>query len=232
MHRWVHFLLHTYLEIEIKGVSYMDFEQLVKARHSAVNFEQDITMTEQDFKQIFELTKLAPSAYNLQFTNYLVITDDDKKEKVRELSYGQYKIHTASAVVIVLGDKNSLTAEAASKIYSPLKMLNMIDEVEYDMTLQAIENFQQGLKNNAHGIELELARNVGIHAMFFMLSAKHYGFDTCPMHVHNVEQLREEFRIPAHLEPVMMITVGKSVDRTRPRGYRKPVGEFVQFNLF
>lgn len=75
-----------------------------------------------------------------------------------------------------------------------------------------------------------LALNVGLHAMLFMLSAKYFGFDTCPMHVHNVEELRKEFNIPHHLEPIMMITIGKSVDKVRSRGYRKPVGEFVNFN--
>lgn len=208
----------------------MNFDDLVKSRHSAMNFIENEQMTEEDFKNIFELTKLAPSAYNLQFTNYLVITDQEKKERVKELSYNQYKIHTASGVVIVMGNKNSIEMPEVEKIYSPLKLLNMMDEVEYDMTMDIIKGYSDGLKNNPHELNLELVRNAGIHAMLFMLSAKHYGFDTCPMHVHNVEELRKEFNIPNHLEPVMMITIGKSVDKVRARGYRKPVGEFVNFN--
>ncbi|MER2029595.1 MAG: nitroreductase family protein [Solibacillus sp.] len=208
----------------------MNFEELVKSRHSAMNFIENEQMTEEDFKNIFELTKLAPSAYNLQFTNYLVITDQEKKERVKELSYNQYKIHTASGVVIVMGNKNSIEMPQVEKIYSPLKMLKMMDEVEYDMTMELIKGYSDGLKNNPHELNLELMRNAGIHAMLFMMSAKHYGFDTCPMHVHNVDELRKEFSIPDHLEPVMMITIGKSVDKVRARGYRKPVGEFVNFN--
>lgn len=208
----------------------MNFEDLVKSRHSAMNFIETEQMTEEDFKNIFELTKLAPSAYNLQFTNYLVITDQEKKERVKELSYNQYKIHTASGVVIVMGNKNSIEMPEVEKIYSPLKMLKMMDEVEYDMTMELIKGYSDGLKDNPHELNLELMRNAGIHAMLFMMSAKHYGFDTCPMHVHNVEELRKEFNIPDHLEPVMMITIGKSVEKVRARGYRKPVGEFVNFN--
>ncbi len=210
----------------------MNLEQLALSRHSAVNFVKDFKMTEADFKQIFDLTKTAPSAYNLQFANYLVIMDEEKKDRVFELSYKQYKIHTASAVVIVLGDRNSIEQENAEKIYGPMKMLQMMDEVDYNQTLELIKGYADGLKAAPHQLQLELTRNAGIHAMLFMLSAKHYGFDTCPMHVHNVDALREEFHIPAHLEPVMMITIGKSVDKERPRGYRKPVGEFVQFNSY
>lgn len=210
----------------------MEFQQLTTSRHSAVNFQKDFIMTEDDFKNIFELTKTAPSAYNLQYTNYLVITDEAKKERVRELSYGQYKIHTASAVIIVMGDKLGAAKENAEKIYGPMKMLKMIDEVDYDTTMDVIEKFNDNLQSNKEQLHLEIARHAGIHAMLFMMSAKNLGFDTCPMHVHNTEALRSEFSIPENLEPIMMITIGKSVDQVRPRGYRKPVGEFVQFNNY
>lgn len=210
----------------------MNFEELVKSRHSAVNFIENEKMTEEDFKKIFELTKLAPSAYNLQFTHYLVITEEEKKERVKELSHHQYKIHTASAVIIVMGNKNSIEEVEAEKIYGPMKMLKMMDELDFEMTMNQIKGFKEKLKANENNFNVELTRNVGIHAMLFMLSAKHYGFDTCPMHVHNVDELRKEFSIPDHLEPIMMITIGKSVDKVRPRGYRKPVGEFVSFNEY
>lgn len=208
------------------------FDELLKARHSAVNFVKEAKMTEEDFKRIFELTKLAPSAYNLQMTNYLVVIDEEKKEKVRELSYNQYKIHTASGIVIVLGNKNSIERETVENLYRPMVQLKMMDEVDYITTLNTIEQFANELKLDERALSLELTRNAGIHAMLFMLSAKSLGFDTCPMHVHNVEALREVFNIPEHLEPIMMIAVGKSVDKVRPRGYRKPVNEFVQFNTF
>lgn len=208
----------------------MSFEQLVNARHSAMNFIAEEKMTEEDFKKIFDLTKLAPSAFNLQFTDYLVITDEQKKERVLELSYNQYKIHTASAVVIVMGNKNSIEMPEVEKIYGPLKMLKIMNEVDYEVTLKTINDYGEALKQRPNDLSMELARNVGLHAMLFMLSAKHYGFDTCPMHVHNIDDLRKEFSIPDHLEPIMMITIGKSVDKVRARGYRKPVGEFVQFN--
>lgn len=210
----------------------MNFQQLATSRHSAVNFIKDFVMTADDFKQIFELTKSAPSAYNLQYTNYLVIMDTDKKERVRELNFDQYKIHTASAAVIVMGDKFAANKEQAEKIYGPMKMLKMIDEVDYNVTMEVIEKFNANLQNDSIQLNSEIMRHAGLHAMLFMMSAKNLGFDTCPMHIHHVDELRKEFAIPENLEPVMMITIGKSVDKVRPRGYRKPVGEFVQFNTY
>ncbi|MBQ0139100.1 MAG: nitroreductase family protein [Kurthia sp.] len=210
----------------------MDFQQLITTRHSAINFIKDFKMTEDDFKRIFEATKSAPSAYNLQYTNYLVITDEEKKERLRELNFDQYKIHTASAAIIVMGDKSGAEKFNAEKIYGPMKMLKMIDEVDYDTTMEVIEKFNADLQANPSLLTNEIMRHAGLHAMLFMLSAKNLGFDTCPMHIHNIDAVREEFSIPSNLEPVMMITIGKSVDKERPRGYRKPVGEFVQFNNY
>lgn len=128
-----------------------------------------------------------------------------------------------------MGNKNSIEMSEVEKIYSPMKMLKMMDELDYEMTMNGIKGYSDRLKDNPNDLDVELARNVGLSAMLFMLSAKHYGYDTCPMHVHNVGQLREEFSIPTHLQPIMIITIGKSVDKVRPRWYRKPVGEFVNF---
>ena len=124
----------------------MNYEELVTTRHSAVNFMENEKMTEDDFHKIFELTKLAPSAYNLQFTDYLVITDENKKERVKELSYNQYKIHTASAVIIVMGNKKSIEMSEVEEIYKPMKMLKMMNEIDYDMTMDAIKKYSDGLK--------------------------------------------------------------------------------------
>ncbi|MER1987172.1 MAG: nitroreductase family protein [Solibacillus sp.] len=210
----------------------INFEQLVTDRHSAMNFVKDFQMKDEDFQKIFNLTKTAPSAYNLQFTNYLVVMDEEKKERVRALHFDQYKIHTASAAIIVMGNKQSIEPENAEKVYGPMKMLKMMDETTYDMTMNMIKGYADSLKADTQKLNEELFRNAGLHAMLFMMSAKHYGFDTCPMHIHNVDELRKEFNIPEHLEPIMLITIGKSVDKARPRGYRKPVGEFVQFNSY
>lgn len=210
----------------------LSFDSLLKSRHSVVNFDKDVRMTEEDFKRIFELTKLAPSVYNLQPTHYLVITDDEEKEVVRDLNLGQYKIHTASGIVLVMGDKDSLENDAVERIYKPMNQLGMLDDITYSSLLRSIESFTTGLKQDQQELSLELTRNACIHASFFMLSAKYLGFDTCPMHIHNFEELRMMLNIPSNLEPVMMIAIGKSVDKTRPRGYRKPVSEFVQFGKF
>ncbi|MDF9551435.1 nitroreductase family protein, partial [Bacillus cereus] len=49
----------------------VNFEELAIARRSAMKFIQGIEIPNEDFKKIFELTKLSPSCYNLQHTHYV-----------------------------------------------------------------------------------------------------------------------------------------------------------------
>lgn len=206
----------------------MQFDELCKNRHSAVNFVEGIDITETQLKEIFELVKLSPSVFNLQRTNYLVVTDQEMKQKIKELSYNQYKIGTASAVIYVLADKNGVSM--AHEIYEPMKWLGIIDEVEYEKTMEQIQKYTGAFDET--GTHIDLVREASISATSLLYAAKHYGWDTCPMGVINYDEIRQLFNIPDNLIPVLMITLGKSVEKKRPRGYRKPVNQFVTFDKF
>ncbi|OKP95583.1 nitroreductase family protein [Paenibacillus sp. P46E] len=201
------------------------FSELVQARRSANNFIEGIKIPQSELEEMFSLARLAPSAYNLQHAHYKVVANEDLKEKVREAAYGQYKIHTASAVIVVLGDKHAYLQ--APEIYSGLKMLGAMSEEEFDGTIEAINGAYSG--NDAFQRD-EAIRNASLSAMQFMLIAKDKGWDTCPMIGFDTEALKATLSLPENLVPVMLITIGKdNKHKIRPRGYRKPVNEFVEF---
>lgn len=202
------------------------FVQLVKERRSASNFLEGIEITQKDFDEIFELVKTTPSAYNLQHTNYMVVMDSDMKESVKKAAYGQYKVGTSSAVVIVLGDKKAY--EDIARNNEGLLALGIINKQEFDFIVQDVvsryedrgEVFQRD----------EAIRNASLSAMMFMLAAKSKGWDTCPMIGFDPDELKKVLNISNQYEPVLMITIGKEKLASRkPRGYRKPISEFVKY---
>ncbi|MNC72663.1 putative NAD(P)H nitroreductase MhqN [compost metagenome] len=76
----------------------------------------------------------------------------------------------------------------------------------------------------------EAIRNASLSAMQLMLIAKDQGWDTCPMIGFDAKALTESLQISDEYEPVLLIAMGKEdTSKPRPRGYRKPVGEFVKF---
>ena len=206
-----------------------DLTTLVRNRHSAIKFVPDTPISEQELTEIFELVKLAPSAFNLQHAHYVPVTDEEIKEKIYQASGGQYKIKLASAVIAVFGDQEAYTHIA--EMNEGFLSLGIIDRLEYDTTVRDVTEFYQ---MRGEGFQREEAiRNASLSAMMFMLLAKDKGWDTCPMIGFDPQAVREAVGAPDNLYPVMLITIGQEdSDRRRPRGYRKPVSEFVTFNRF
>jgi putative NAD(P)H nitroreductase len=203
-----------------------NFEQLVKERRSASNFLENHPISSKELDEIFELVKLAPSAFNLQHTNYLVVLNPELKEEVKKAAYGQHKVSTASAVIVVLGNKKAY--QEAARIYEGLLMLEIVNKQEFDQMVQDTVSFYE---NRGEVFQRDEAiRNASLSAMLFMMTAKSKGWDTCPMIGFDPEQLKQVLNISDQYEPVMMITLGKEkVQSRKPRGYRKPVAEFVTY---
>ena len=206
-----------------------ELKKLIEERRSANNFIKGVEIPDKDFTEIFEQLKLAPSCFNIQHAHYLVITDEEKKENLRKAAFNQYKIHTASAAILVLGDKSAY--KNADNIYSGMLNLGILSRLDYDNMIRDINNLYQGRGEDFQ--HDEAIRNASISAMMFMLLAKDKGWDTCPMIGFNQEEVRELFNIPENYEIALLIAMGKEDPaKTRLRGYRKPVGEFVSFNGF
>lgn len=206
-----------------------ELKKIIEERRSANNFIKGINIPDKDFTEIFELLKLAPSCFNIQHAHYLVIKDEAKKEQLRKAAFNQYKIHTASAAILVLGDKEAY--KNAENIYSGMLNLGIMSKLDYDNMVRDINNLYEG-----RGGDFQLSeavRNASLSAMMFMLIAKDKGWDTCPMIGFNQEEVRQLFNIPQNLEIALLITMGKEdTSKRRMRGYRKPVGEFVKFDSF
>ncbi|WP_291757423.1 nitroreductase family protein [Lysinibacillus sp. UBA5990] len=204
----------------------MEFSKLIDKRRSANNFLTDIKMTEEDIRPILEDVKLAPSAFNLQHANYIVVLDEVMKEKVREAAYGQYKVHSASGVILVLGDKKAYknTAELSQGMVD----LGIITTYELEEIVAENTHFYED-RGEAF-MKDEAIRNASLSAMLFMLAAKNRGWDTCPMIGFDNQKMRDLFNVSEEQEIALMITIGKEKESSRRlRGYRKPVEEFATY---
>ncbi|MGY3189135.1 nitroreductase family protein [Lysinibacillus sp. TE18511] len=204
----------------------MEFAKLIDKRRSANNFIEGIKMSEEDIRPILEDVKLAPSAFNLQHANYIVVLDEEKKEKVREAAYGQYKVHSASAVILVLGDKEAYKNTA--NLNQGMVDLGIINACELENIVNENAKFYE--ERGEEFMKEEAIRNASLSAMLFMLAAKNRGWDTCPMIGFDQQQMRALFNVPETHEIALMMTIGKEKESSRRlRGYRKPVEEFATY---
>ncbi|MFY0520957.1 nitroreductase family protein [Lysinibacillus sp. UGB7] len=204
----------------------MEFTKLIDKRRSANNFIQEVQMTEEDIRPILEDVKLAPSAFNLQHAEYIIVLDEQMKESVREAAYGQYKVYTASGVILVLGDKDAYKQTA--HISQGMVDLGIITDYELQNLIDENTNFYE--ERGEEFMKEDAIRNASLSAMLFMLAAKNRGWDTCPMIGFDQEKMRALFNVPDTHEIALMITIGKEKESSRRlRGYRKPVEEFATY---
>ena len=203
-----------------------ELQSVIKERRSAMKFQNDVKISKEELFQMFAMNKHAPSAFNLQHTHYVVLSTPEEKAIAYEAS-GQYKVQTASAVIIVLGDTKAY--QQVGRINEGMLTLGMISQIEYDLETNSVTEMYE-TRGPVFQRE-EAIRNASLSAMQFMLIAKDIGWDTCPMIGYEEAQLASRLELPANLIPVMMITLGKMDEgKVRPRGYRKPVDEFVTWN--
>ncbi|MEC0265034.1 nitroreductase family protein [Paenibacillus anseongense] len=206
-----------------------DFSTIVKERRSANKFIPNIEIPNEDLTDILNTVKFAPSAFNLQHAHYIIVKDPAIKEEVYQAAYRQYKVQTASAVILVLGNLDAY--KDAARLNEGLLQLGVISKQEYDMTVEDVTNFYE---NRGDGFKRDEAiRNASLSAQLFMLAAKEKGWDTCPMIGFDPEMMRQILHIPDNYVPALLLTIGKEdLEKHRPRGYRKPVGEFTSFDRF
>ncbi|TCZ70210.1 nitroreductase family protein [Paenibacillus albiflavus] len=205
------------------------FEALIKERRSAMKFIPGVELPDRELEEIFALTKFAPSAFNLQHAHYVVIKDSEMKDQIYEAANKQYKIKTASAVILVLGDK--LAYQDVGRMNEGFLHLGVMSKQEYDAEVSGVTGFYES--RGQEFMKEEAIRNSSISATHFMLTAKSKGWDTCPMIGFDPEAIKQLIHIPDRYELTMMITIGKGdFSKIRPRGYRKPVGEFVTVGSF
>ncbi|MGE6632160.1 nitroreductase family protein [Bacillus sp. NPDC077027] len=202
------------------------FDTVVRERRSASNFLTDVHISKEELNSIFEDVKLAPSAFNLQHTHYIVVQTDKLKEEVREAAFGQYKVHSASAAIVVLGHQKAY--EKAGDLYEGLKMLGILNTQQYEEMVRETVSFYE--QRGELFQKEEAIRNASLSAMLFMLAAKNKGWDTCPMIGFDPEAMKKALQIDNDLVPVLLITLGKEkIESRQARGYRKPVSEFVTY---
>lgn len=206
-----------------------DFTSIVKERRSASAFIPNIEIPNEDLNDILNTVKFAPSAFNLQHTHYIVVKDPAVKEEVYKAAYKQYKVQSASAAILVLGNLNAY--QDVARLNEGFLQLGVLSKQEYDMTVENVTNFYEE-RGDAFKRD-EAIRNASLSAQLFMLAAKEKGWDTCPMIGFDPEMMCQLLNIPDNYVPVLLITIGKELtEKRRPRGYRKPVGEFVSFDRF
>ena len=74
----------------------MDTIEAIKPRRSVKHYDPEHRMTAEEVKQIFELARLSPSAFNLQHWRFVNVTDPELRKEIRAVAWDQAQVTDAS----------------------------------------------------------------------------------------------------------------------------------------
>jgi len=197
----------------------------------AVNFfdsTKDIDL--EVLKDIINKAATAPSSYNIQPWEAVLVYTKENKQILKEICNNQPKVEQASADLIVIANPKAAIEHADDIVNSWLE-LGYITEGNKEAVKSAIVD-SYGVKDNVipEKAKLKAVRDSSLFAMNFMITARCFGFETHPMEGFDDKKLRDFIKLPDYKIITMVIAIGYK-DQSRkllPRAFRYSFEDFVK----
>lgn len=195
------------------------------ARTSVRKYDPQYKMSKEELSAILTDAITAPSSSNMQPWRFIVITDDQAKQKLSPIAFNQKQIIESSAVIAVLGDANF--HEKARQIH------NLCTDAGF-MTEEVAETQTQNSEKLYGNLPLESRKAVamydaGLVSMQITLAAKDRGLDTVIMGGYNKAAFAEAYNLPENEFPIVLIAIGKSNGETNRGTARLSVEDVARF---
>lgn len=200
----------------------MNVIDALKNRISANKFDTQKSLTENDIRYLVDAAMESPSAYNIQHTRFLAVTDTEAKNTLREIAYNQAKVSEASFTFVVLADLNGY--QLLPTIGQRAVSVGLFDQSAAERTTKMATTAYQ---HNATFARDEAIRSASMAAMSLMLAAEEKGWVTGPMIGFDADKLKSTFKIDERYLPTMLITVGYAAAGNWPRKPRLTTHEVL-----
>lgn len=227
-----------------------NFVELVKARRSTRHFDSK-SVAPEVLQQILEATRWSPSAFNLQPTHFIVVTDTERKEKLYPACMNQTQILEAGAVVVFTGDRDVVEHHFEKMLMQEAQAEAINADYEKLLRKNVPLSFNRGFlgfgflwkflaemiagrfvpipKLQAVHRDYWLAKQAAVAAQTFMLAAETAGLATCPMEGFSERAVQDALDIPRSQAVILVVPIGYA-DNSKQKKTRFPLAELVHYN--
>lgn len=208
----------------------METKDVLRLRRAVKEFDSTRQVSEEQLADLFELATLAPSSWNLQHYQFVVVKDPEQKKHLRKAAMDQEKVEEAAVTIVVCGDLHAykrarqVAQDHADKGYYGPDGQTKVDQ-QADIMMRAYQNHPDKAREEA-------IRSSSLAAMSLMVAAKDMGMDTCPIGGFYPEEVCKVVQLPEYLFPVMLISLGYRRAEPLPRNKRLPLAEIVHIDRY
>ena len=185
-----------------------NFDEVVLKRHTAREFDPEITISKGELLQMITYATKAPSALNMQPTRFVVAQSNAAKEKIAAVAgTNAPEILSASAVVLIGGETDLGPFE--EDLFKRAEAAGLLTDRAIEHQKPMIENLVATFKENQQALREFIIQNSSLAAMSFMLAARAYGYETGAMTGFDHEKIIPALDLdPNHFLPTLLIAVG------------------------
>jgi len=194
--------------------------EAIRSRRSGHNFDPESQLDDETLEALIRDASLAPSSYNLQPWEFVVVQDDDALAEVVDLAYGQEHIEEAGTAILVAGHTEP---ETADRVFDEWVEAGRFDaETGQQVKEQTVAGYQSERAGRDYAI-----RNASLAAQNLLLSAHARGLTATPMSGFDFEGMAEFLDLPGDKVPVLLVAVGPSGGAEPERLPRRDVDEIL-----
>ena len=194
----------------------------IRLRRAVKHFDANHSMTAEEVNELLSLAVLSPTAFNIQNWRFVIVSDQELREKIREVSWDQAQVTDVSLFIVLCADLNSW--EKQPDRY----WVNAPKEVQ-EFMIPAIDDYYRGKDQVQRD---EAMRSCGIVAQTLMLAAKSMGYDSCPMDGFDFNKVAELIQLPDDHVIAMFVAIGKGTKEAWPLPGQLDVDEVIIKNRF
>lgn len=196
--------------------------EAIHARFSAHSYDSTHALSEQDIAGLIDLTRHAPSAFNLQNWHFIAVHSEAAKAKLLPLAYGQEKVVDAAVTFIVCGTLDPHETIASS--LRPSVDAGILGEATFNGWVGAV----QGMYAENPGMQRDEAiRSASLAAMTLMMVATEKRLASTPMIGFDQSGVAEAFNLGEREVPVMLVTVGRAGPNNWPQKPRRATSDIL-----
>jgi len=204
-----------------------DFTKAMAFRHACKAFDETKKINDEEIRYILEAGRTSPSSFGLEGWKFLVITNQELKEKIRPLCWNQVQITSCSHLVVLLAEIEGAKVESGK----PKAQLGR-REMDEELLNGYVALYGNHLKETLATDETTYAwtaRQTYIAGANMMTAGAFIGIDSCPMEGFEKERVEAILELDtAKWQVAMLLPFGYRVNEQSPQ-LRLHFDEVVEF---
>ena len=204
-----------------------NFTQAMNFRHACKIFDEHKKISNEEIHYILEAGHKSPSSFGMEGWKFLVITNDELKEKLRPVCWNQVQITSCSHLVVIL------TAIDAVKVESGLPKKRFerrqMPQEQLDFYLDIYAKHLSHTLSSDENIYAWTARQTYIALGNMMTAAAYIGIDSCPIEGFEKENVEKILGLDTTQWQVSVIVPFGYRVNEQSEQLRLPFNEVVEF---